>query len=190
MKAVWQVVNFSDMAKSWGGAPLGRAGPPRPAFVESTNPSRPTGRRPRDRGPAPQKKGLALVFTLAVPLLGAQIPAGTELSIRLSDKVASEAQTQPAVIHAVLIASVILNGAVAVSAGAQLTGSVKQAKAATDKDAAQLQLVFTELRDGTQHANISAVVTSLDNARETVDDKGLITGVAPDATLSARIDQG
>ena len=119
-----------------------------------------------------------------------QIPAGAELSVRLTDKVASEAQTPPPAVHAVLIAPVILNGTVAVSAGAQLTGSVKQAKAATDKDPATLQLVFTELRDGAQHANISAIVTSLDNARETIDDKGLITGIAPGDTFSARIDQG
>ena len=131
-----------------------------------------------------------LGFTLAVQLFGVQIPAGAELSVRLTDKVASEAQTQPPAVHAVLIAPVILNGAVAVSAGAQLTGSVKQPKAATDKDPATLQLVFTELRDGTQHANISAIVTSLDNARETLDDKGLITGIAPGDTFSARIDQG
>jgi hypothetical protein len=93
-------------------------------------------------------------------------------------------------IHAILIAPVILNGIVAVSAGAQLTGSVKQAKAATDKDPAQLQFVFTDLADGAAHANISAIVASLDNARETIDDKGLITGIAPGDTFSARIDQG
>lgn len=131
-----------------------------------------------------------LTFLLAVPLLGVQIPAGTELSVRLTDKVASEAQTQPPAIHAVLIAPVMLNGAVAISAGAQLTGSVKEAKAATDKDPARLQLVFNELRDGANHASISAAVASLDNSRETVDDKGVIDGIAPNDTFSARIDQG
>jgi hypothetical protein len=35
---------------------------------------------------------------LAAQLFSAQIPAGSELSIRLTDKVASEAQTQPAAI--------------------------------------------------------------------------------------------
>ena len=136
------------------------------------------------------KSWIGLSFLLAAQLPGVQIPTGSELSVRLTDKVASEAQTQPPAIHAVLIAPVILNGAVAISAGAQLSGTVKQAKAATDKDPAQLQLVFTELRDGTQRANIAAVVTSLDNARETVDDTGLITGIAPNDTFSARIDQG
>jgi hypothetical protein len=139
-------------------------------------------------------RSCCLAFVLATQLSGVQIPSGTELSIRLTDKVASEAQTQHAgqtpAIHAVLIAPVILNGAVTISAGAQLTGTARQARAATDKDPAQLQLVFSSLTDGAQRANISAVVTSLDNARETIDDKGLITGIAPGGTLSARIDQG
>lgn len=132
-------------------------------------------------------------MTTLVPLLAivaAQIPAGTQLSIRLTDKVASEAKTQPAAIHAVLIAPVILNNAVAISAGAQLTGTVKQAKAATDKDAAQLQLVFTTLNDPPQQAPISAVVSGIDNARESLDSQGLITGISPNDTFTARIDQG
>jgi hypothetical protein len=79
------------------------------------------------------KGGACLGFLLAARLLGVQIPAGSELSIRLTDKAASEAQAQPPGIHAVLIAPVILNGTVAVAAGVQLTGSVKQAKAATDR---------------------------------------------------------
>lgn len=136
------------------------------------------------------KAAACLVFLLSARLFGVPVPAGSELSVRLTDKVASEATIQPTAIHAVLIAPVIVNGAVAVSAGAQLTGAVKQAKAATEKDPAALQLVFTELRDGARHAGISAVVASLENARETIDDQGLITGIAPGDTFSARIDQG
>jgi hypothetical protein len=131
-----------------------------------------------------------LTLFLASQLAGVTVPTGSELNVRLTDKVASEAQTQPSAIHAVVIAPVILNGTVAISAGAQLTGSIKQAKAATDKDPAQLQLVFSNLSDGAQRTNISAVVANLDNARETVDEKGLITGIAPGGTVSARIDQG
>jgi hypothetical protein len=126
---------------------------------------------------------------VAARMLAVQIPADSTLSIRLTDKVASEAPTLGAV-HAILIEPVIVNGAIAVSAGAQLTGTIKQAKAATAKDPAQLQMVFTEIRDRDQHVNITAVLTGLENARESVDDKGLITGIAPDQTYSARIDQG
>ncbi|HEY3826802.1 MAG TPA: LssY C-terminal domain-containing protein [Bryobacteraceae bacterium] len=138
------------------------------------------------------KGAVALSVLIATQLFAVQIPANSELSIRLADKVASEAPTQPSAVHAVLIAPVVVNGAVTVSAGSQLVGSVKQAKAATDtdKDPATLELVFTELREGTQRANIAAVVAGLDNARETIDDKGLITGIAPGDTFTARIDQG
>ena len=133
---------------------------------------------------------LLFATLLAAPLFAVQIPAGTELSVRLTDKVASEAKTQPPAVHAVLIAPVILNGAVAVAAGAKLTGMVKQAKAADEKDPAQLQLEFTELADGAAHTKITAVVSSLDNAREAIDDMGLITGITPNETFSARLDQG
>jgi hypothetical protein len=130
------------------------------------------------------------VLALAAQLSAIPIPAGTELSVRLTDKVASEAATQPPAVHAVLIAPVIVAGDIALSAGAQLTGTVKQAKAAADKVPALLQLVFSEISDGAARAQISAVVISLDNARETVDDKGTITGIAPGDTFSARLDQG
>ena len=125
----------------------------------------------------------------AAPLWAVQIPSGAELSIRLTDKVASE-KPLPQPVHAVLIVPVIVDGKIALPAGPQLTGTVKQAKAATDKDPAQLEIVFTEIREAAVHASISAVMTGLENAREKIDDQGLITGIAPNTTFSARIDQG
>ncbi len=131
-----------------------------------------------------------MTFLPLLAVLAVQVPAGTELSIRLSDKVSSEAPTQPAAVHAVLIAPVIIDNAVAISAGAQLTGAVKQAKAVSGNTAAQLQMVFSTLVDGPQHATLSAIVSGIDNAREKVDDKGVITGIVPNETFSSRIDQG
>jgi hypothetical protein len=127
---------------------------------------------------------------LAARIFAAQIPTGTELSIRLTDKVASEAPLPQPAVHGLVIAAVIVDGKIALAAGAEVTGTVKQAKAATDKDPAQLQIVFTEIKAGVTHTGISAVMSGLDNARETIDEKGLITGIAPDDTFSARIDQG
>jgi hypothetical protein len=127
---------------------------------------------------------------LAARIFAAQIPTGTELSIRLTDKVASEVPLPQPPVHALVIAPVIVDGKIALAAGTELTGTVKQAKAAADKDPAQLQIVFTEIKAGVTHAGISAVMSGLDNARETIDDKGVITGIAPDDTFSARIDQG
>jgi hypothetical protein len=131
-----------------------------------------------------------LAAFLAGPLLAISIPAGTEFSVRLTDNISSEAKTQPPAVHAVVIAPVLVNGTLAISPGAQLTGTVAQAKAATEKEPAQLQLTFTDVSDGESHSKISAVVASLDNARESLDDKGVITGIAPGDTFSARLDQG
>jgi hypothetical protein len=136
------------------------------------------------------KSGLVCGLLLAAaPLWAVQIPSGAELSVRLTDKVASE-KPLPQPVHAVLIAPVIVDGKIALPAAAQLAGTVKQAKAATDKDPAQLEIVFTGISDGAAHASISAVMSGLENAREKIDDRGLITGIAPNATYSARIDQG
>lgn len=129
------------------------------------------------------------IVAATAPLWAVQIPAGAELSIRLTDKAASD-KPLPQLVHALLIAPVIADGKIALPAGARLTGAVKQAKAATDKDPAQLQMVFTEITDGKARAAITAVMSGLENARESIDDKGLITGITPNDTFSARIDQG
>ncbi len=120
----------------------------------------------------------------------ARIPAGTELSVRLVNKVATEVTKPSTPIHATVIAPVIVEGTIAIPAGAQLDGEVKQATAATDRDRAELELIFTEIRDGAVRAKLSAVMAGLDNAGETVDDKGVIAGISPSDTLSARINQG
>jgi hypothetical protein len=122
----------------------------------------------------------------AVRSLAVQIPAGAELSIRLSDKVASDAAKPQAGIHAVLIAPVMVNGNIAIPSGTPLTGEVKAAKPASEKERAQLQLVFNRLGD----SNLAAVVSGLDNAREAVDDQGVVTGINGSETFSARINQG
>jgi hypothetical protein len=74
-----------------------------------------------------------------------------------------------------------------IPAGAQLDGEVKQVKAATETDAAALQLVFSEIHDGAARAKVSCIMAGLDNARESVDDKGAINGISPSDTLSARL---
>ncbi len=149
-------------------------------------------------------KRLLTILWLASPLLAVRIPAGTELSVRLTDRVSTEAANTGAAatgaaVHAVLIAPVMLGGAIAIAPGATLTGKVKQARAASSpaadnpdapKTAALLELSFTSLQDGAANATIVTLVAGLDNARESVDEKGVINGIAPDSTLSAEIDSG
>jgi len=132
----------------------------------------------------------ALFLLYSTALAAAQLPAGTELSIRLTDKVASETTKPQTPVHAVLIVPVIADGRVVLPLGVQLTGEVKQAKAAADKEQAQLQLVFNRIGMGTYTATLSAVISALDNARETVGDQGIITGIVGSEAYGSRLDQG
>lgn len=132
---------------------------------------------------------LLLAACFALPLCGVKIPAGTELSARLVDKVSTTANAAGPV-HAVLIAPVILDGGIAIAPGAQLTGTIKQSKAVADKTPAVLEMSFTALQDGAVKAAVVTQITGLDNARETVDEKGVINGIAPDSTYSAQLDEG
>ena len=131
----------------------------------------------------------AFLAVLIAPAFAAQIPAGTEISIRLNDKVSSEVTT-PQTFHATVIAPVVLNDKVVLPAGPVLSGSVKLAKAATGTDRAQLQLVFSEISDGKVKVPVAATVSGLENAREALDDKGVITGIDPSQAYGSRLNQG
>lgn len=122
-----------------------------------------------------------IALLLAARSFAAQIPAGTELNVRLTDKVASATAKPQMAVHAVLIAPVVVDGKVVMGMGAQLTGEIKAVTAAVDKTQAQLQIVFPK---------INAIVASLENARETVDDKGVILGINGAETYGGRLDQG
>jgi hypothetical protein len=105
------------------------------------------------------------------------------------EKVASEA-TVPQKLRAVVIAPVVIDGKVVLPAGAELTGAVKEIKAAADGQRSQLRLDFTQIAIGAYRTPASTLVTSLDNSRETVAADGLITGIDASTTYSSRIAQG
>jgi hypothetical protein len=129
------------------------------------------------------------LFLIALPALAAKIPAGTELSVRLTEKIASEA-TAAQTLKAVVIAPVVLDGNIALPAGAELTGEIKDLKAAADGQRAQLRLVFTRIGMGAYRSPFAAVLTGLDNSRESVAADGLITGIDGASTYASRINQG
>ena len=89
-------------------------------------------------------RGLLLLL-IAPPLFAARIPAGTELEIRVTDKIASETMHAHDPVHAVLIAPVMVDGHVALPLMANITGEVKQARGASDAGRAQLELVFNRI---------------------------------------------
>ena len=75
-------------------------------------------------------------------------------------------------------------------AGPQLTGSIRQVRAASATDRSQFELVFTQISLGAYRTSLSAILIGLDNARETVNDKGLINGIDGAETYSSRLNQG
>jgi hypothetical protein len=127
----------------------------------------------------------------AAAAVGIQIPAGTELHVRLQTPVLASTAKPNQAVEAVVIEPVMSNGQIVIPAGAKLTGQVKEAKAATAIDRAQLHLEFDKMTgpDG-KSAKVDALLAGVDNARETVDDKGNIVGILASETLSARIDSG
>ncbi len=136
----------------------------------------------------PSMTRFALVLALASwTLAGAEIPAGTELQIRLKTRVSSQQSKPGDPVEAVFIAPVVAAGQVWIAPGEVLKGRVYAVQpAGPDGDPrATLDLDFNEWR-GTK---ISTRVLSVDNARETVDDAGKITGIAASETLTAQMDR-
>lgn len=122
----------------------------------------------------------------------ARIPAGAQIQIRLTTALSSSTAKSGDKFEALVIAPVVADDAIAMAAGATLTGHVKEVTAAVQpQDQAVLALAFDEIRDrkGTA-APVAAKLVSVDNARESVDDQGRIQGIIAAKTGSGRLDQG
>ncbi|HSU33420.1 MAG TPA: LssY C-terminal domain-containing protein [Bryobacteraceae bacterium] len=139
---------------------------------------------------------IPLVLLLAQAASAVTVPAGTEIQVRLTKEVSS-AEPSGKDISAVVIAPVLVNNAVAISPGTQLTGKTADVRA--DKPAAngaaeqpaQLRIDLTQIQDKGASKPISCVVTGVDNARESVDSNtGLITGITASSTFAALADKG
>ena len=140
--------------------------------------------------------GQAVVFCSlscsALEVRAAQIPSGTELHIRLTSKVSSADAKAGSQVAAVLIAPVIVDGQILLPPGAQLTGDVKavQAAAMDRQKPPSLDLEFGHIAFGPERAALTARVAAVDNAKETVDDKGVINGTPASQTYTARMNRG
>jgi hypothetical protein len=126
---------------------------------------------------------------LAMP---ARIPLGAQIQIRLTKEVNTSTAKVGDAFEALVIAPVVVNGAVAMAAGATVTGHVKEATAAVNPDdQAVLMLAFDEIRDASgKKASIAAKLTGVDNARESVDAGGRVQGIVASKSGSGRLDQG
>jgi hypothetical protein len=134
------------------------------------------------------------IFLLAVAGMSyaAEIPAGTQLEIRLNSAVntATAKVNQP--FDAVVIAAVVAGDQVFMSAGIKVTGHIKEVTAAVNpNDQAVLGLAFDQVSDlRGRRAGLAARLVGIDNARETLDADGRIMGIIAAQTGSGRLDQG
>ncbi len=126
----------------------------------------------------------------------ALIPVGTEIQVRLTTEVSSDKPSgQP--VSGVVIVPVFVDGLPAIATGTRIGGStadVKPFAAATDQAAEQpatLRIDFNKIQDQSGHSKpLSCVLEAVDNARESVDSAGIITGITASQTFESRIDQG
>ncbi len=138
----------------------------------------------------------AVAFLLSITAQPVIVPAGAELHVRLTSEASSEKPSgQP--IAAVLIMPVFVNGIPAVAAGALLSGNTADAASAKPgtQDAAEqpatLRIQFTAIADQAAHAKtLHCALIAVDNARESIDSTGLVTGISASQTFTARLDQG
>ena len=133
----------------------------------------------------------ALALALAAPLFALDVPAGTEIQIRLKAKTSTQSSKAKDPVEAVVIAPVMAGGEFAVPAGAVVRGTVETAtQSAKGDDRSLLVLSFTEIEIGSEKAKLAVRLSAIDNARETIDDKGQIQGILASETITGRIDSG
>ena len=89
-----------------------------------------------------------------------------------------------------MIAPVAVGGKLALPMGTELSGEVAAVKAAADQVRATMQLVFNQIGAGANKTKLQAVLSGLDNARETVGNDGTITGIDASSTYASQLDQG
>lgn len=133
-------------------------------------------------------KTLAM-FALALPLTAQTvIPSGTELFVRMKTLVSSNESKVDQPVEAVIIIPVLdQQSKVLIPSGVVVKGKIAATKpSAKPEERAMLSLLFTDVGS----AQTKAIVAEVDNARESVDDKGEIIGIVASETLAARANQG
>ena len=137
-------------------------------------------------------KTILLAAIFLVVIQAAEVPAGASLSVRLTSRISSADAKPGAPVTAVLLAPLIQGGRFILPPGAELTGVVKavQSAAADPQKPPTLDLEFKRISFDAEHDTFTARVTAVDNAKEKVDEKGVITGTASSQTYTARMDRG
>ena len=133
-----------------------------------------------------------LCLVAAGALCASEIPAGTDLQLRLQTTIDSAKAKSKDPVQFVVTAPVMLEGRIALAARTRVEGEIEDVKQPLKPDEqAQIQIHFSDAigADG-QERPLEARLTAVDNARETVDEEGRITGILASQTGTARLDQG
>jgi len=141
------------------------------------------------------KSGLktAVLWLLAAVLApAARIPSGAQIQVRLVTEINTSTSKVGDPFQALVIAPVVVDGRVAMAAGAALAGHIKEVTAAVNPDdQAVLALAFDDIHDANgKKTSIAAKLSGIDNSREKVDADGRIQGIVASKTGSGRLDQG
>jgi hypothetical protein len=130
-------------------------------------------------------------FALCLCAAGLEAPAGTEIQIRLKTKVSTQNAKAQDPVEAVVIAPVMVGDQFAIPAGAVVRGVVEKAAPSSKGDErSTLALSFTEIEIGGAKLKLAAQLTAVENARESVDEHGQISGILASETISGRLDAG
>jgi hypothetical protein len=135
--------------------------------------------------------GAVGLLCLTPPILAIQVPAGTEINLRLTTGVSSSKSKVKDTVDAMVIQPVMAGGQYVIPAGAAAHGVVIESKASSGPDdRAGLNVVFTQLDLPSGTTKILSTVSDIDNARETVNSNGQIQGILASESISARLDSG
>jgi hypothetical protein len=136
-------------------------------------------------------KILLAILYLASCAASAELPVGATIDIRLKSKVSSNASRSGDPVEAVVIKPVTSGDRYLIPYGAVITGRIEKAQPAeATNQRASLDIKFDQLAERNKNVKLPSRITAVDNARETVDDSGVIQGILASETLSARMDQG
>jgi hypothetical protein len=137
------------------------------------------------------KPWLALLGLWIVVPSGAEIPVGTEIQVRLKTKVSSSDSGAGDPIEAVLIAPVQIKERTVLPAGLVIRGCIRGLSRIDETHPrAIVELAFHAVPDNTgKEIRLPVQLVGVDNARETIDETGRITGILASETLASRLDQ-
>lgn len=133
----------------------------------------------------------ALALAACAPATALDVPAGTEIQIRLKTKVSTQNARPKDAVEAVVIAPVMVDGQFAIPAGAAVHATVEKAAPSSKADERSLLLLsFTEIEIDGAKLKLAAQLAGVDNAREEVDEQGQVNGILASETLTGRLDAG